>query len=782
MMNRYRFPFVLQIACDRKAKVYDLIKEIIGICDVNMGLLGTCKDYYFRSRGHCVYRHKTFYPTSSTVNSMDDLTSNQDSPIIIDGDGNMRAYNILLREVANIPIKRTPLGTMDRFKLLPIFVCSSIKQQFDNVFDMDLTNFDVSDYYLEQIRESKQILASWIFELVMNFKNYLFQNCDMKAQNPDESHFSEGIRERVNYIHTKFTSVILEDARDIGFLDFFFNGFLTVADKMTNLDPEDKIKVEFNGKPRMFSSHELIERTKNVSQTCLLQAHKEYSSLQMQMGKIEADGNVLEAAETAEKWAGAVIEHFEAFKVSIFITKYEVNGEKYIFYVRPLKGTSYKKIKENAENVRESMAVAVLEVQSINDTNAIILSEQPLNENSLVKILDSTAFIESNAVIPYAVGYDSSGAMVIADIFDFPHLLIGGTTKSGKSTALYSILLSILHKKGADEVNFLIFDYGKTELVHFSKMPHLSHSIITTGPKGFDEGYKTVLALQAEMNRRLPLYQNDRATYDKLPYIVCIIDEFQKFINELPEKNDREMLLEAILKLLATARGAKIHMIIATQNPTVRNLKIDPANLDAKIALKCSNIYASKAIIGCGGAEKLTKGSLYFRSAEYPENIKLKSSFISEGDLVKKLEGMTFNYEYDSTYKFTVAEQDGEDEQEETEGGSLARPRIHKDDSARAEAIILSLSRDEIAVSHLIEELGIAHPKAARVMKKLYELGIVGEVRKNKPRKTIPLDVKTISNSEEIMEVLLRNKYTMKQIEEAIAKRPSDTSNGEDSV
>lgn len=168
VLNQYGIfvPFFLQITCDRNSTLYQLITEIIEICDVNSGLLQNCNKLN-RDYRYCGYTSQIYFPTTSTAKDIEELIGNfRDRPVIIAGHENERNYNALLREVANVPIKKRNLALKDRFNLMPVFVSPMIKSSFDNVFDMDLTDVEISEDYLVSVKRNKQVLAAWVLELI----------------------------------------------------------------------------------------------------------------------------------------------------------------------------------------------------------------------------------------------------------------------------------------------------------------------------------------------------------------------------------------------------------------------------------------------------------------------------------------------------------------------------------------------------------------------------------------------------------------------------------------
>lgn len=239
--DNLRIPYFLQIACERNSNIYRLIHEIVDICDVNTDLIEHCNmDFDY---GYCDYDYVTVFPTQSADKILDDLVSNRDIPVIIDGYENEKFYGALLRETANIPSKTRALDIKSRFNILPIFICPVIRSQFKNVFSIDLTDLDIDEEYLDILQENKQRLASWALELVKHAKDYFSQR-NTKAdiilrKSEDERPFFDDINKHINRIrkeNRQYTKLTPKDVANIGFLTYFLSRYMEVFKKAIKLN------------------------------------------------------------------------------------------------------------------------------------------------------------------------------------------------------------------------------------------------------------------------------------------------------------------------------------------------------------------------------------------------------------------------------------------------------------------------------------------------------------------------------------------------------------------
>ncbi len=370
----------------------------------------------------------------------------------------------------------------------------------------------------------------------------------------------------------------------------------------------------------------------------------------------------------------------------------------------------------------------------------LILSEKPLKENSLIRMLESQQFKESKMEIPYAVGYDMMGEMVIADVAEFPHLLIGGTTGSGKSSAIHSLLMSIVYKQPVDKVKLLLLDFGSSRLNMFMNVPHmlLPSKIIYDAT----EGQQAMLLLQEEMERRIKrLGSVDARSYDieygKLPSIICVIDEFPAFIQQSVGGRGSKKVSAVITDLLARARKVKIHLILSAQDATQGGIEIKNTNLPAGIAFRCTSWPTSKAIIDGTEATKLSgKGAMLFRCEQYEGIKRLQGSYMPPEEIMDMLDAIDFTQNSDgkkyNEVQFQIVRSQGN-----VQSGIpsvTGDAQIAEDDDAQRLVEIVEWIRDEkkekISNNQLKHKLEAGYDRANRFLQMLEDAGIISEQKK----------------------------------------------------
>lgn len=645
-----RIPYFLQIACERKSKAYRLIHEIVDICDINTGQLKRCALDMDCDYGYCGCDHVTVFPSRAGNDLLDNLLCHRDIPIVVDGYENEKLYNAFLREVANIPGRYNKLGIKEKFNVLPILVCPSIKSTFKNVFSIDLTGMNIDEDYIELLEQNKQRLASWTFELVMSVKEYFKQRntiADRVHQIPEEElplfdHVSRHIHQlRVEYLHK--LQLTVADVENIGYLTYFFNRFMAVFNKALRLSNNKEF--EYGGECKAHGKTKLIMEIVSEATALLAGLHNDYSPVSQKKVCITTSNTDLKTSKAIQKkgtqYAKDIVKYYQSYGVLInILPDAEYKDDRYVFSVKLLPGTSRNAINRYVDEVRRLLGVGFLFSEISESSIKLVASEKPLKENSLRKILESQTFKGSKMEIPYAVGYDIMGEMVIADVSQFPHLLIGGTSGSGKSSAIHSLLMSIVYKQPADKVKLLLLDFGASRLNMFENTPHM----LLPGKTIHDvkEGEQCILMLQEEVERRIKILDSmDGRDYDKAlgkwPFIVCVIDEFPVLMKELTGASSK--ILEDVL---ARARKIRIHLILATQNATQKGIEINKTNLAAGIAFKCTDWHNSNAIIGEKFATKLSgKGSMYLKCDQYGL-IRLQGSFMPPKEIMDVLDETEF--------------------------------------------------------------------------------------------------------------------------------------------
>ena len=740
--DHFPIPFFLQISCQRSSVFYQLIQEIVKICDVNSGLTDRCPNRNFYQHnykyGSCGYTHQVFYPTHSTEKDITDLVENfKDLSVIISGDENEHQYRSLLRETANIPNKKKPFDAQDTFHILPVFISSSIKSHFDNI--LEIPEVEVSDTYLRTIINNKKMLASLVFELIMDSRKYLFPNMD--GQNDNWQHpFSSELRIFINKISQDYPDLPLVTAGNVGILLFFFKGFLNAFQAQFNLPIDENFSVFLNKDGPIAAN---LEANTNFLfdqiEKSLVRFHRLYLPKPRSAGINDSDA--LRLAKLIEK-------HYGELNAAIRVTPTSLENDRYIFEVTTLQKTTDRDLSgKNADTVQRRLKnYEHFSVDLSNKTAIrIIVAKQPLKDNSLIEILTHDDFNNSKMKIPYAVGYDEIGAMCIEDVAEFPHLLLGGATQSGKSTALVSLIMSILFTHRTGNVSLLILDLlGKdpSDFEVFNGHPALSCPVI----KDVEIAKRTILYLRGKMEER-KLDKNLK----NLPFIVCIIDEFPRLFSNAHNKSEKDKLTLAMNELLATGRHARIHLVLTAQNPQKKQMVCDVANLNAKIAFKCSSHYQSVAILGRGGANKLTgKGQMIFDCNGTSK--RLQGSFIPKKDMKTILDLIKDNFKQENKHPFFI------DITELSKENTISKPKSNetKFEEKLADIIMYLLEKGEISNKAVKDKAKVGYDKANIFMKRLEEYGLISSLEDGRSARKI----NTVEKIDiiKVQDILIRSK------------------------
>lgn len=431
---------------------------------------------------------------------------------------------------------------------------------------------------------------------------------------------------------------------------------------------------------------------------------------------------ILKNAEHLEKTLGNFGIRGKVMEISRgpTITRYELQPEA---------GIKLSKIIALADDLALNMAVSQVRIAPVPGKVAVGI-EIPNEENSMVQIreiLESDAFKSSKSKLTMALGKNISGKPVVFDLGDMPHLLIAGATGSGKSVCVNTIITSLLFNATPDEVKLLMIDPKVVELNVYNGIPHLILPVVTN-PK------KASIALGwavNEMNRRYESFAQQQVKdidgYNRknpqaaLPKIVVIIDELADLMMVAPNQVE-----DAIARLAQMARAAGIHLIVATQRPSVDVITgLIKANITSRIAFSVSSQVDSRTILDSAGAEKLLgKGDMLFSPVGAQKPLRLQGAFISEEEIdkivthIKKQAGeVVYNHEIlDETQQMQMA--------------------MDSDDLI-PEIIRFLVNQKTISVSMLQRKFRIGYNRAARIMDELEEKSIVGPNTGSKPRDVI---------------------------------------------
>lgn len=366
------------------------------------------------------------------------------------------------------------------------------------------------------------------------------------------------------------------------------------------------------------------------------------------------------------------------------------------------------------------------------DLVGIELPNRSLEFVTLKEMLQSPAMQHSHSKTSISLGLDVSGQPVITDISKMPHILIAGTTGSGKSVLINSIVSSILFRASPEEVKFIMVDPKRVELTPYNEIPHLLTPVITD----VDKVVNALGWAVNEMEKRYRIYQetgvknivgyNEQAGFQAMPYIVIIIDEMADI---MMSKNAGDVE-HNIVRLAQMARAVGIHLVLATQRPSVNVLTgLIKANIPARIAFQVTSMTDSRVIIDSPGAEKLLgKGDMLFIPPESAKPSRIQGAFVSD----KEIRGL-INFIRSTGVKPTIDEtvtKAKPDKSNVTVGGH----DFGSVDEKFEEAAYLCISEGKGSASLLQRRLEIGYARAARILDQLENAGVLAHTDGNKPR------------------------------------------------
>ena len=436
------------------------------------------------------------------------------------------------------------------------------------------------------------------------------------------------------------------------------------------------------------------------------------------------------------------------FGVGVHVTNASCGPSVTRYEIQPEQGVKVSKIVGLADDIKLNLAVADLRIEAPIPGKAAVGIEVPNSENTAVMLrdlLESGEFKKSTSPITFAVGKDIAGKVVVADIAKMPHLLVAGATGSGKSVCINTLIMSIIYKADPEEVKLILVDPKVVELSVYNGIPHLMIPVVTDPKKAAGALNWAV----AEMEKRYKLFaeynvrdlkgfnekdqsrQTGEEITKKLPQIVIIIDELADLMMVAPGEVEG-----AICRLAQLARAAGLHLILATQRPSVNVITgLIKANMPSRIAFSVSSGVDSRTIIDMNGAEKLLgKGDMLFYPSGYPKPVRVQGSFVSDREVQDVVDYLISN-NGNATYNDELEEHMNTDISAQPPGNG---PENRNDrDAYFAEAGMLIIDKEKASIGMLQRMFKIGFNRAARIMDQLAEAGVVGPEEGTKPRKVL---------------------------------------------
>lgn len=441
------------------------------------------------------------------------------------------------------------------------------------------------------------------------------------------------------------------------------------------------------------------------------------------------------------------------FGVNVTITNISCGPAVTRYELQPEMGVKVSKIVNLADDIKLNLAAADIRIEAPIPGKAAIGIEVPNKENVMVsfrELVESEEFKKHPSKISFGVGKDIGGKVTVADIAKMPHLLIAGATGSGKSVCINTIIMSILYKANPKEVKLIMIDPKVVELSVYNGIPHLMIPVVTDPKKAAgalhwavdemtDRYQKFANASVRDLKgynakiESLPTIEGDPKP-EKLPQIVIIVDELADLMMVSPGEVE-----ESICRLAQLARACGIHLIIATQRPSVNVITgLIKANMPSRIAFAVTSGVDSRTILDMNGAEKLLgKGDMLFSPQGIPKPVRVQGAFVSDEE-VSAVVGFIKEQNGQVTYSAEMEEKLSNMESANTtvaidSGADAGDGR----DVYFADAARLLMEKEKGSIGMLQRYFKIGFNRAARIMDQLEEAGIVGPEEGTKPRRVL---------------------------------------------
>ncbi|MDO5734580.1 MAG: DNA translocase FtsK, partial [Eubacteriales bacterium] len=426
------------------------------------------------------------------------------------------------------------------------------------------------------------------------------------------------------------------------------------------------------------------------------------------------------------------------------------------FEIVPGPGIKVSRIVNLADDIALALAATAVRIEAPIPGKSAVGIEIPNKQTRAVLlrgILEDKRFKENKAPLLAALGRDIQGEPIFCDLAKMPHLLIAGATGSGKSVCINSILISLLYRTGPENLRLLMIDPKVVELSVYNGIPHLLQPVVTNPKKATG-----VLRWAVdEMSRRYNLFatagvrdfrsfnawlasgkrlDDPKLSNEKLPYIVLVIDE----LSDLMATSANEVE-ESISRLTAMARAAGIHLIIATQRPSVDVITgVIKANIPSRIAFAVASQVDSRTILDLAGAEKLLgKGDMLYAPQSSAKSLRGQGSFVTDGEVEAVVSYLKHNYgeQYDEAVGLAIDKAD-QGSATASSGGSGDSEDY---DELLADAMQICLDNKYASISLLQRRLNVGYPRAARMVDQLHDLGAIGPFEGSKPRTIAVKDI-----------------------------------------
>ena len=517
------------------------------------------------------------------------------------------------------------------------------------------------------------------------------------------------------------------------------NGLGEIIQSTANTDIEDKAN---SGTENIVNSY--AENTADSS----AESSKQYKFPPVSLLNRNTNSKASNLERENKDTAITLKQTLQNFGVKVDITDISCGPSVTRFELKPELGVKVSRIVSLADDIKLSLAAADIRIEAPIPGKSAIGIEVPNKEAGSVflrELIETDTFKNTSSKIAFAAGKDIAGKTIVADIARMPHLLIAGATGSGKSVCINTIIMSILYKARPDEVKLIMVDPKVVELSIYNGIPHLLLPVVTEPKKAagalnwavneMDTRYKKFAGVGA---RSLKGYNDIAAKMEfkegevpveKLPEIVIIIDELADLMMVAPGEVEG-----AICRLAQLARAAGIHMVIATQRPSVNVITgLIKANVPSRIAFSVSSGVDSRTILDMNGAEKLLgKGDMLYFPSNIPKPIRVQGAFVSDEEVSKVVQFLKDNMSGEVNYDESITET-----AIASKASGQAAEQQDDRDSLFADAGRFVIEKERGSIGMLQRQFKIGFNRAGRIMDQLADAGVVGPEIGTKPRKVL---------------------------------------------
>ena len=506
------------------------------------------------------------------------------------------------------------------------------------------------------------------------------------------------------------------------------------------------IRVPFSGSALRLTFNAVLTEIKKTEE----KPKKPYVYPPMDLLAKGAGGSSAQSDKEFRETAIKLQQTLRNFGVGVTVTNISCGPTVTRYELHPEQGVKVSKIQALADDIKLNLAATDIRIEAPIPGKAAVGIEVPNKVNSMVylrDLLESSEFKKHPSKLAFAVGKDIGGQVIVADIAKMPHLLIAGQTGSGKSVGINTMIMSLIYRSSPEDVKLIMIDPKVVELSVYNGIPHLLIPVVTDPKKAAGALNWAVAEMMERYNKFAQSNVRDIKGYNarvqslidagdvpqeqipcKLPQLVIIIDELADLM--MVASNEVE---DAICRLAQLARAAGIHLVIATQRPSVNVITgVIKANVPSRIAFSVASGVDSRTILDMNGAEKLLgNGDMLFYPSGYPKPVRVQGAFVSDAEVSRvtdflKEQNETGGYNKDVEMKLSQPSLTGG-----MTGGGSDRDALFTD------AGKFIIEKDKASIGMLQRVFKIGFNRAARIMDQLAEAGVVGEEEGTKPRKVL---------------------------------------------